>query len=163
MWLNLAAGYDKAPGQRDRAPEAYRKAMELAEQERALDPNDGRLVIDMADCAGMLGDKPRALALTAEALKLAPEQSEVQYMAADIYETLGDRTSALQCLERALRAGYQRTLLEDVAELREAQDRSALQGAHRITAGRAGEGEMIRTGRGMEDGTGIPESEAEKE
>jgi hypothetical protein len=33
-------------------------------------------------------------------------------MAADIYETLGDRTSALQCLERALRAGYQRTLLE---------------------------------------------------
>jgi tetratricopeptide (TPR) repeat protein len=112
MWRILAAGYDKAPGQRDRAPEAYRKAMELAEQERALDPNDGRLVIDMADCAGMLGDKPRALALTAEALKLAPEQSEVQYMAADIYETLGDRASALQCLERALRAGYQRTLLE---------------------------------------------------
>ena len=41
-----------------------------------------------------------------------PKNSEVQYMAADIYETLGDRTSALHCLERALRAGYQRTLLE---------------------------------------------------
>ena len=127
MWRNLAAGYDKAPGQRDRAPEAYRKAMELAEQERALDPNDGRLVIDMADCAGMLGDKPRALALTAEALKLAPEQSEVQYMAADIYETLGDRTSALQCLERALRAGYQRTLLETSPSFREPEGRPALQ------------------------------------
>jgi tetratricopeptide (TPR) repeat protein len=112
MWRNLAAGYDKAPGQRERAPEAYRKALELAEQERAIDPTDGRLVIDMADCASMLGDTPRALALTAEALKLAPKDSELQYTAADIYETLGDRTKALQCLERALRAGYQRTLLE---------------------------------------------------
>ena len=112
MWRNLAAAYDKAPGQRDRAPEAYRRALELAEQERALDPSDGRLVIEMADCASMLGDKPRALSLTGEALELAPKNSEVQYMATDIYETLGDRTSALQCLERALRAGYQRTLLE---------------------------------------------------
>jgi tetratricopeptide (TPR) repeat protein len=112
IWRNLAAGYDKAPGQAARAPEAYRKALELAEQERALDPTDGRVVIDMADCAAMLGDKPRALTLAAEALKLAPGNSEVQYQAADIYETLGDRTSALQCLARALRAGYQRTLLE---------------------------------------------------
>jgi len=60
----------------------------------------------------MLGDTPRALALTAEALKLAPTNSEVQYMAADIYETLGNRALALRCLEAALRAGYQRTLLE---------------------------------------------------
>ncbi len=112
MWRNLAAGYDKAPGQRDRAPEAYRRALGLAEQERALDPKDGRVVIDMADCAAMLGEKTRALALAAEALALAPANSEVQYMAADIYETLGDRARALQCLERALRAGYQRTLLE---------------------------------------------------
>jgi hypothetical protein len=36
----------------------------------------------------------------------------LQYVAADIYETLGHRTKALECLERALRAGYQRTLLE---------------------------------------------------
>jgi serine/threonine-protein kinase len=112
MWRNLAAGYDKAPGRRDQAAAAYRKALALAEQERELDPTDGRVVIEMADCAAMLGDKPRALTLTAEALALSPRNSELQYMAADIYETLGDRTRALQCLERALRAGYQRTLLE---------------------------------------------------
>ena len=51
MWRNLAAGYLKAPGQRERAADAYRTALDLAEQERAIDPNDGRLVIDMADCA----------------------------------------------------------------------------------------------------------------
>jgi tetratricopeptide (TPR) repeat protein len=112
MWRNLAAGYDKAPGRRDDAATAYRKALDLAEQERALDPTDGRVVIDMADCAAMLGDRARALTLTAEALALAPKNSELQYVAADIYETLGHRTKALECLERALRAGYQRTLLE---------------------------------------------------
>ena len=112
LWRNLAAGYDKAPGRQDRAAEAYRRALDLAEQERALDPTDGRVVIEVADCAAMLGEKARARALTAEALKLAPTNSEVQYMAADIYETLGDRASALRWLEAALRAGYQRTLLE---------------------------------------------------
>jgi len=112
LWRNLAAGYDKAPGRHDRAVESYRKALDLAEQERAIDPTDGRVLIDMADCVAMLGDTPRALALTAEALKLAPTNSEVQYMAADIYETLGNRALALRCLEAALRAGYQRTLLE---------------------------------------------------
>ena len=60
----------------------------------------------------MLGDRPKALALTAQALTLAPKDSEVHYTAADIYETLGDRASALRWLDVALRAGYQRTLLE---------------------------------------------------
>jgi thioredoxin-like negative regulator of GroEL len=60
----------------------------------------------------MLGDKPRALSLTADALARMPKDPEVQYTAADIYETLGDRAAALRHLELALRAGYQRTLLE---------------------------------------------------
>jgi tetratricopeptide (TPR) repeat protein len=112
LWRNLAAAYHSAPGQRDRAPAAYRKAMDLAEEERSIDPNDGRVVIDIADSASMLGEKDKALALAGEALRLAPASSEVQYVAAGVYETLGDRTSALRWLEKALRAGYQRTLLE---------------------------------------------------
>jgi len=112
LWRNLATAYDKAPGQRERSKAAYRKAMALAEEEREIDPNDGRVIIDIADCASMLDEKDKALKLTEEALKLSPKDSEVQYTAADIYETLGDRTSALFWLEKALRAGYQRTLLE---------------------------------------------------
>ncbi|MFO7694896.1 MAG: tetratricopeptide repeat protein [Vicinamibacterales bacterium] len=112
FWRHLGAAYQWAPGRKFRSLEAYRKAMALAEEELAIDPNDGRVIIDIADCAAMLGDKPRALALTAEALKLSPEDSEVQYTAADVYETLGDRASALRWLGAALRAGYPRTLLE---------------------------------------------------
>ena len=112
FWRHLGAAYQWAPGQKPRALEAYRKAMALAEEERVIDPNDGRLIIDIADCAAMLGEKAKALALTAEALKLSPKDSEVHYTAAGIYETLGDRASALRWLDAALRAGYQRTLFE---------------------------------------------------
>jgi serine/threonine-protein kinase len=112
MWRHAGAAYVHAPGQRDRAPAAYRKALALAEQELALDPTDGRVIIDVADCLSMLGDKTRALTLTADALARVPKDPEVQYTAADIYETLGDRDRALRHLELALRAGYQRTLLE---------------------------------------------------
>lgn len=111
MWRHAGAAYFFAPGQRDRAPAAYRKALGLAEQELALDPTDGRVIIDVADCLSMLGDKARALALAADALARMPNDPEVQYTAADIYETLGDRDLALRHLELALRAGYQRTLL----------------------------------------------------
>jgi serine/threonine-protein kinase len=112
LWRNLATAYDKAPGQRDRSKAAYRKAMALAEEELEIDPNDGRVIIDIADCASMLGEKDNALKLIEKAVKLAPMDSEVLYTAGDIYETLGDRTSALFWLEKALRAGYQRTFLD---------------------------------------------------
>jgi tetratricopeptide (TPR) repeat protein len=112
MWRHAGAAYNRAPGQRDRAAGAYRKALAIAERELALDPTDGRVIIDAADCLSMLGDKPRALSLTADALARTPQDPEVQYTAADIYETLGERAAALRHLELALRAGYQRTLLE---------------------------------------------------
>ncbi len=93
----------------------------------------------MADCATMLGDRARALTLTADALKLAPKNSEVHYMAADIYETLGDRTSALRWLEVALRAGYQRTLLETSPSFANLRADPRYKKTDRVTAGRAGE------------------------
>jgi tetratricopeptide (TPR) repeat protein len=112
MWRNLAAAYYWAPGERDRAAAAYRTAADLGGQERRMDATSGRVVVDLADCAAMLGDKPRALELTAEALRLSPTDSETQYTAADVYETLGERELALRWLERALRAGYQRTAVQ---------------------------------------------------
>jgi serine/threonine-protein kinase len=112
MWRHAGAAYNQAPGQRERAAGAYRKALAIAERELTLDPTDGRVIIDAADCLSMLGDKPRALSLTADALARMPKDPEVQYTAADIYETLGERAAALRHLELALRAGYQRTLLE---------------------------------------------------
>jgi eukaryotic-like serine/threonine-protein kinase len=108
VWRNLAAAYYWAPGEREHALATYRAAMDLGEQEQRLDPQNGDVVVALADCTAMLGDGARARSLVTEALKLAPDSGEVSYRAADIYETLGDRDLALRCVEAALRAGYPR-------------------------------------------------------
>jgi len=112
IWRNLGSAYYWAPGERERAAAAYRTAQDLGEQERRVDAKNGRVVIALADCAAMLGDKARSLTLVDEALRLAPDDSEVQYMAGDVYETLGDRDAALGRLDAAFRAGYQRGEIE---------------------------------------------------
>ena len=106
IWRNLGAAYYWAPGERERAAAAYRTAQGLGEQERRIDATNGRLAIELADCAAMLGDKTTALTLVDEALRLAPGNTQVQYMAADVYETLGDRNAALRWLGTAVRAGH---------------------------------------------------------
>jgi tetratricopeptide (TPR) repeat protein len=106
LWRNLGAAYYWAPGERERAAGAYRTALGLGEQGRQINPGDGQLVVELADCAAMLGDRSKALALVQDALRLAPDDSEVQYKAADVYETLGSRNAALRWLGSALRAGY---------------------------------------------------------
>jgi len=112
IWRNLGAAYYWAPGERERAAAAYRKAAELGEQERTIDPRNGMVLVELADCAAMLGQKPRAIALAEEALRLAPGDADVQYMAADVYEVLGNRQEALRLLGLALRGGRQRVDLE---------------------------------------------------
>jgi tetratricopeptide (TPR) repeat protein len=112
IWRNLGSAYYWTPGERERAAAAYRTAQDLGEQERRIDARNGLVVIALADCAAMLGDKARALTLADEALRLAPDDSEVQYMAADVYETLGDRNAALRWLDAALREGYSRGEIE---------------------------------------------------
>jgi tetratricopeptide (TPR) repeat protein len=108
IWRNLGSAYYWTPGERERAAAAYRTAQDLGGQERRIDARNGLVVIALADCAAMLGDKARALTLVDEALRLAPDDSEVQYSAADVYETLGDRNAALRWLDAAFRAGYSR-------------------------------------------------------
>jgi Flp pilus assembly protein TadD len=112
IWRNLGSAYYWAPGERERAAAAYRAAQDLGAQERRIDARNGRVVIALADCAAMLGDKARSLTLVDEALRLAPDDSEVQYMAGDVYETLGDRNAALRWLDAAFRAGYSRGEIE---------------------------------------------------
>jgi serine/threonine-protein kinase len=121
LWRNLAAARYWAPGLRPGAAAAYRRAADLAERARAVNPRDPGLLVRLADCYAMLERAAEARSLARRALELAPKDVEVMSVAAAVYEQLGDRTLALRWLERALRGGFSLDTVDrtpDLARLR---------------------------------------------
>jgi serine/threonine-protein kinase len=106
IWRNLAAASYLAPGRRERAMEAFRKAAALFEEELKIDPTNAQTLVFAADCYSMLGERERARTLVAEGLKgnLAPIDIDV---AAGVYEQIGDRAAALGQVKAALAAGIE--------------------------------------------------------
>jgi tetratricopeptide (TPR) repeat protein len=121
VWRNLAAARYWTPGLRAGAAAAYRRAADLAEEARAINPRDPGLLVGLADCYAMLGRAEDARALARRALELAPGDVEVMSVAAGVYEQLGERTQALRWLDRALRGGFSLDTVDrspDLARLR---------------------------------------------
>jgi tetratricopeptide (TPR) repeat protein len=106
VWRSLAAALYWAPGEREKAADAYRQAATLAEQERRLDPRNARVLAQLADCYAMLGEPAKARPLAAEAAALGPQDRRVASTVASVYEFAGDRTAALRWLEVAFTLGY---------------------------------------------------------
>jgi tetratricopeptide (TPR) repeat protein len=136
-WRNLGAALYWAPGERAKAAAAYTKAIELAEQERHLDPKNPRLLAHLADSHAMLGDGTKARALAREAEDLAPGDDRVAATLAGLSEHIGDREEALRRLGVALRAGHPLADLESdptFASLR--KDPRWISRAKEVAAGR---------------------------
>jgi serine/threonine protein kinase/tetratricopeptide (TPR) repeat protein len=112
VFRNLGAARYWAPGERPRAAEAYRRAIELGEQEQKVDPKNALLLAHLADCHAMLGEAPAARSLAQAAVRLEPSTGRVAAIAGGVYEQLGDRRTALHWLDVALRAGYPREMIE---------------------------------------------------
>ena len=108
-WATLGNAYYWAPGKRELSRDAYRRAAELAEEQRELKPNDAWLLTSLAGYYAVLGDKERALPLVEQALQADPENSRVAYFAGHAYEQLGDRDKAIEWIGKALGAGYSKS------------------------------------------------------
>jgi serine/threonine protein kinase/tetratricopeptide (TPR) repeat protein len=106
IWGNLGDAYYWAPGMRERASSAYRKALELGEEQRRINPRDAHMLSYLAEYHAMLGENQKAQLRIGEAEKLAPRDPEVLYYAALVYVQAGDQKQSLDKLERAVTAGY---------------------------------------------------------
>jgi len=105
-WANLGRAYHYAPGEADKAPAAFRRAIELAERTRALTPKDPRVLIGLADCHAMLGETTPAREQAAEALRQAPQDVDIAYQAGVLYVQIGERSRGIPLIVTALRGGY---------------------------------------------------------
>ncbi len=109
---NLAVAYYYIPAERERAAPLFEKAITLARAKLAETPGDAGL---MAVLAGYYSiDHPDSAVYFAEqALAIAPDDSEVLFRAAGVYEQIDERPRALVLLGDALANGYSLKVVEN--------------------------------------------------
>jgi serine/threonine-protein kinase len=106
FWGNLADAYRWDSSLAAKAPDTYRRAIDLAQREITVNPRNGQLRSYVAIWWADLGNRKEAAAEIAKAVGLAPRDGLVQFHAALVYEQAGERDHALRACEAALRAGY---------------------------------------------------------
>jgi len=113
LWWNLADGYYWAPGKRAQSVEAYRKTISLANERLRVNPRDAYALGVLAYCHAMLGERKPALQYLQAGLKLAPQDSEMRFKAALVYNQFADIGNALSWLKSALASGLSVAVVRD--------------------------------------------------
>ncbi|MEB2361292.1 MAG: protein kinase [Bryobacteraceae bacterium] len=113
MWGNLAEAYRLVPERAADAADAYRKAIEAAEQHARINPRDAHARALIAAYWSFLGDHAEAVRNIQSALELGPEDGFVRFRAAVVFENSGQREEALKQLALAISHGYSR---DEIAE-----------------------------------------------
>jgi tetratricopeptide (TPR) repeat protein len=106
VWRNLGDAYYWTPGEREKAAAAYKRAADLLDAQRKVNPQDPKLMAELALSDSMLGKQAEAIALIHEAQSRAPSDPDIMFRTAEIYQQGGDHAAALNWLDRAARAGY---------------------------------------------------------
>ena len=99
-WMNLAICYRRT----NRAAEseaANRKGLAAAEKEMAQNPRSGYVRSVLAYLCARLGDRTRAESEIAQAVRLSPNDSNTQWVAATTYAALGQGDTLLSLLGAA--------------------------------------------------------------
>jgi serine/threonine protein kinase/Flp pilus assembly protein TadD/TolB-like protein len=117
IWGNLGDAYRWTRGQETNAPAAYKKAIELAKSQLAINPKNATLLSQIAVLEAKAGEFEQAEARMREALKLAPAEPSVLYRSALVFELAGQRSQSLKNLSAALGAGYSASVVEREPEL----------------------------------------------
>ncbi len=118
---NLADCYRLTPDLRDRAPQQYQKALDMARALLLTDPRDAVTRSRVAVFRARLGQTAAALGDIDAAEKLAPADPEVRRNAALVNVVAGRPGEAVAALQAALRSGYPADLIRrepDFSELR---------------------------------------------
>ena len=112
LFGNLAEAYYWTPGQMSRARANYDKAIELAQQQMAVNPKDAEVNADLGLFYAMIGSNQHGKQYIETALTLAPKDPAVLYQAASVYAQMDDKKEVLDLLSRALAAGLSTTNIQ---------------------------------------------------
>lgn len=110
VWNNLTLAYEGA-NEPDKAAMARHRAEQLAEKVVAMKPQDALTQSTLATMYAQDRDTAKAESKIATSLALAPNDPNVLSNVGEAYEFLGERTKALQYIEKSISKGY---AVEDV-------------------------------------------------
>jgi serine/threonine-protein kinase len=116
-WGNLGDARRWTPSESAKANDAYSKAIRIVSEKLTAAPNDPEFQSSLAVYYAKSGDAKRAAeALTR--LEILPHRTPGSYFKATIsYEVTGDRSKALQALEKAIEAHYSLQEIKNEPEL----------------------------------------------
>lgn len=117
LWGNLGSAYYWAPGEREKAEEAFERAIELAKEQKEINPNDPLVSIDLAGYQAKIGDEEKARDNIETALELAPDNTLVMFIAGTAYEQMGNREKALHWIEKAIENGHSKSEIMNQPDL----------------------------------------------
>jgi serine/threonine-protein kinase len=113
---NLGDAFE-AMGARDKAREAYAKAIELAGIAMKVNPQNARTLALLALCEAKIGTRASAERDIEKAVELAPSDREVLYKRAAVRALAGNSAGALEALATAVSHGYSPTLIASDRDL----------------------------------------------
>ena len=121
VWGTLADCVRHMPGKASEARLHYEEAIRRAEHALETDPRDATALACLAEFHADLDHRPEAMRRLAEALRIRPNDPELNFRAVVVCERLGDRAGAITYLRRSLEQGYALNEFEhdpDLAALR---------------------------------------------
>ena len=122
VWGGLASAYYWTPDEREKAFPAYERAVDLAENQIEVNPNDPNVIIDLAGYRVKLGDEDEARTYIQKALDLAPGNTSVMFKAATAFEQLGEREEALDWIGKAIDNGHSKSEIMGQPDLQDLID-----------------------------------------
>jgi serine/threonine-protein kinase len=117
LWRNVADSYRQVPELAPRAPAAYEKALQTAHEELSVNPKSSGALSGIALYEAHLKRRAQAERDIRKAIEAAPNDSEVLFTSALVYEIIGRREIALASLDQANKAGYSIAVIEREPEL----------------------------------------------
>ncbi|MEO8380426.1 MAG: tetratricopeptide repeat protein [Acidobacteriota bacterium] len=105
-WRNLGDAYRWVPGEREKARQAYERAIRLSDDAIRVNPKDSRAYMSRATSLAKIGRVREARTSILHALELNPQHASTVYEAAVIANIAGDEDECSARLEQAVRLGY---------------------------------------------------------
>jgi tetratricopeptide (TPR) repeat protein/tRNA A-37 threonylcarbamoyl transferase component Bud32/TolB-like protein len=123
---NLASALYWIPGRKDESTRRYEEAITLAESKRVESrregsPEDPVLLAFLAGYYSVV-DSSKAVTVAEEALRYGPDNSEVLFRVALVYEEVGQRTKALKTLGEAIEKGYPARVIAHERQLQDLRE-----------------------------------------